>query len=55
MQMLLVNADGSGAELYNVVTDRSESRNVANAHPDLVKRMTEQTMAWRSSLPRVSP
>jgi arylsulfatase A-like enzyme len=52
---LLVNVDGSGAELYDVVADRSESRNVASEHPELVKHMTELAIAWRSSLPRVSP
>jgi arylsulfatase A-like enzyme len=48
---LLVNADGSGAELYDVVADRSESNNVASDHPQLVKQMTEQVLTWRRSLP----
>jgi arylsulfatase A-like enzyme len=48
---LLVNADGSGAELYDVVADRSESRDVAAEHPEIAKRMTEQLLQWRKSLP----
>jgi arylsulfatase A-like enzyme len=48
---LLVNADGSDAELYDVVADRSESHNVASDHPDLVKQMTVQVTTWRASLP----
>jgi arylsulfatase A-like enzyme len=48
---LLVNADGSGAELYDVVADRSESTNVVADHPQIAKRLTEQVLAWRRSLP----
>jgi arylsulfatase A-like enzyme len=48
---LLVNSDGSGAELYDVVADRSESCDVAGDHPDITKRMTEQMLQWRQSLP----
>jgi arylsulfatase A-like enzyme len=48
---LLISADGSHAELYDVVTDRSESRDVAREHPDVVKRLSEQALAWRQSLP----
>src|SRR5262245_45752160 len=48
---LLVNADGSGAELYDVVADRSESKNVAAGHPQLVERLTDKVLTWRRSLP----
>jgi arylsulfatase A-like enzyme len=48
---LLINADGSAAELYNVVADRSESNDLTHAHPELVKRLTQQALAWRASLP----
>ncbi len=48
---LLVNADGSGAELYDVVADRSESTNVAGNHPQLVKQLSEPLLDWRRSLP----
>jgi hypothetical protein len=52
---LLINADGSGAELYNVLTDSAESTNVAAAHPDILKRLIEQALAWRTALPRQQP
>jgi uncharacterized sulfatase len=52
---LLVNADGSGAELYDVITDRAESQNVAADHPELARRMTDQAIAWRRSLPIAAP
>jgi arylsulfatase A-like enzyme len=48
---LLVNADGSGAELYDVVTDRNETKNRAADQPDITKRLTESALQWRTSLP----
>jgi arylsulfatase A-like enzyme len=51
---LLVNGDGSGAELYDVIVDRSESKNVADDHPQIVKRLADQVLAWRRSLPRAN-
>jgi arylsulfatase A-like enzyme len=48
---LLVHADGRGAELYNVAADPGESKNLADAHPGIAKRLTEQALAWRRSMP----
>src|SRR5262249_16972468 len=48
---LLINADGAGAELYDVVADRRESTNKARNEPALLKRMSEQALAGRRSLP----
>jgi hypothetical protein len=33
--------DGGGAQLYNPAEDIGETNNVAAAHPDLLKEMTE--------------
>src|SRR5262245_59273669 len=52
---LLINSDGSGAELYDVVADRSESRNLAADHAALVQRLTNQALTWRRSLPTLDP
>ena len=52
---LLINANGSGAELYNVLTDSAEATNVAAANPDILKRLTHQALAWRAALPRREP
>jgi arylsulfatase A-like enzyme len=49
---LLINADGSDAELYDIIADRAESRNLASDYPDLVKQLSERVLAWRSSLPK---
>jgi arylsulfatase A-like enzyme len=48
---LLVNADGSGAELYNLEDDPRESRNLAEGEPARTRAMTESLLAWWRSLP----
>ena len=48
---LLVNADGSSAELYDVAADDKEAKNVVADHPEISKRLTEKALAWRKSLP----
>jgi arylsulfatase A-like enzyme len=50
---LLVNADGSREELYDLETDGNETNNVTAANPELAKRMTEAALAWKKSLPRL--
>jgi arylsulfatase A-like enzyme len=48
---LLVNADGSDVELYDLAADEKETHNLAEAHPEVAKRLTELTLQWRRSLP----
>lgn len=48
---LLVNADGTGAELYDLSADPNESKNVAAENADLARRLTDQALKWRKSLP----
>jgi arylsulfatase A-like enzyme len=48
---LLVNADGSGAELYNVVNDPRETNNLAPQQPTIAERLTAAALQWRGSLP----
>jgi arylsulfatase A-like enzyme len=48
---LLVNADGSCAELYDLANDRSETKNLAAEKPDIAKRLSDAALAWRKSLP----
>lgn len=47
---LLFNADGSGAELYNLASDPTETKDLAAAQPVRAKRLTEQALHWRKSL-----
>lgn len=48
---LLVNADGTKAELYNAATDPKETTNAAAEHPEIASRLTKLALEWRKSLP----
>lgn len=48
---LLVNADGSSAELYDLEADPQETTNQAAAQPELTRRLTAAALTWRRSLP----
>ena len=48
---LLVNADGSNRELYDLTRDAQEQKNVANVHPDVADRLGTKVISWRNSLP----
>jgi arylsulfatase A-like enzyme len=49
---LLINADGTGAELYNLTNDPSEQTDVAGQHAKLVSDMKTRLLAWRAGLAR---
>ncbi len=48
---LLVQADGKGAELYDLAADPNEKTDVAARHPDVTRSLTAKALAWRASLP----
>ena len=48
---LLVNADGTGAELYDLADDPKEAKDLAADQPDVAKRLTDSALTWRKSLP----
>lgn len=48
---LLVQADGSGTELYDLSTDPNETKNVAGDHPETTARLSAAAIKWRKSLP----
>jgi len=48
---LIVQADGSRAELYDLEKDRNEQSNLANEQPERTRQMTEAALRWRRSLP----
>jgi arylsulfatase A-like enzyme len=52
---LLMNADGSKVELYDIVNDRDEKNNLAVQKKDIVKSLSSQLLAWWNSLPRLKP
>ena len=49
---LLVAGDGSHAELYDVIQDPNEKQNLAENHPDIVKRLTAAVSAWDRGIER---
>jgi arylsulfatase A-like enzyme len=49
---LLVNANGTGAELYDLIADPGEKKNLAEQQPDVAKAMIERVLAWRRSWPQ---
>ncbi len=48
---LFVNPDGGGAQLYDIVKDAGEERDVAAQHPEVVKALSGQALAWQKTLP----
>lgn len=48
---LLINADGTGAELYDLDADPNESNDLASMKPAEAARLSAAVLAWRKSLP----
>ena len=47
----LVNADGTGAELYDLAIDPNETTNLAAKHPEVAHPLADKAVAWRKTLP----
>jgi len=48
---LLINADGTGAELYDLKKDPNETTNLSNEQSALTHELSSKALAWRKSLP----
>ena len=48
---LLVNADGTGAELYDLARDPREATNRATEEPEVAARLKDDLLRWRRSIP----
>jgi uncharacterized sulfatase len=48
---LLVEEDGTAARLFDLTADPGEAKDVAAAHPDIVKRLREAVLTWNRGLP----
>jgi len=48
---LLVDPDGKRVELYRPVDDPEERNNLADQHPDVVKRLKPIVLQWQKTLP----
>jgi arylsulfatase A-like enzyme len=46
---LLVNTNGSGAELYDLSTDPGEARNVAGSEQSIAAELTTLVLDWRAT------
>jgi arylsulfatase A-like enzyme len=47
---LLVNAEGFGAQLYNVVADPREENDLSSKEPALARKLSAQALDWRRSV-----
>jgi arylsulfatase A-like enzyme len=52
---LLLAPDAKRAELYNLVTDPNESKNVAASEPERVRRMSKMVLDWQATIPKSPP
>lgn len=48
---LLINADGSGAELYDLPKDIAEANNLIEQEKSVAKRLSRAALDWRKTLP----
>lgn len=49
---LLCEYDGAIPELYDLAADPSETKNVAEANPDIVRRLAKAVIAWHKAMPQ---
>ncbi len=49
---LLINADGSRPELYNLAADKAEKKNLAAEKPEIVAELKQLAMGWRATWPK---
>ena len=47
----LCEYDGADAELFDMETDRGETKNLADKYPEVVTRLAKACIAWHKSLP----
>jgi N-sulfoglucosamine sulfohydrolase len=52
---LLVNVDGSAAQLFDLSADPKETMDVAAGHPEVAVRLNKLALDWRKSLPGKPP
>lgn len=49
----LMDLDKSNMELYDLTTDRIESRNLVSTHPELIKKFSAILLQWWNDLPQL--
>ena len=48
---LMMNADGTAFELFDLSSDLSETANCAKYEPEIVESMSKELLAWAQGLP----
>ena len=51
---LLCDYDGSRSELYNILDDPGETKNMAATNSERVESMTTQAIVWWNSMPKLA-
>jgi len=46
---LMMKGDGSGIELYDIVSNPLEVDNLADTHPDIVQRLSKRLLDWKKN------
>lgn len=52
---LLINPEGTGAELYDLQADPNETKNLARDEPDTTERLSKAALDWFQSKPPIPP
>jgi arylsulfatase A-like enzyme len=52
---LIIWYEDDSKELYNLREDIGEQHNLAEAHPEIVKKLTEELIAWRKEVGAIMP
>lgn len=52
---LLINADGTDMQLYDIENDPEESNEVSDANPDVAQALKKRLSDWRNNLPKYNP
>ncbi|MGQ8336617.1 sulfatase family protein [Sunxiuqinia sp. A32] len=48
---LLINVDGSDAQLYNLKNDPAEKNNLADQNKEITERLKDKLLNWRNAMP----
>jgi arylsulfatase A-like enzyme len=51
---LLIQRDGTAAELYDIVRDPDEKNNLSSVHPDVTRKLSDKVIAWNRSISKTS-
>ncbi|WP_255456740.1 sulfatase [Pedobacter sp. HDW13] len=49
---LLMNSNNADMQLYNIVKDKKETTNLADAEPEVTSRLKDKLLDWWNSLPK---